>query len=236
MQSRREQLTPAVRARTIAAACDHVCLRVLGDDDAAGPQAYRGIYLDGAGAAYLVVRREVAAPAHAVRISCRTHLTGLGVLSLEGTCGRRLPAGDHPAAHHGDYDLIHVDLRVIRVLAPATGSAPAQCLRIGLADFRAAEADPWAMDTEPHRARLERDHQGPLRVIAALAQGTHAELLAVDGRGPRAASRAPGPRLPGRRRGRRRATRVRPVDGQPGGRRDVGRPVRRPTRLSQDPR
>lgn len=171
MQSRREQLTPAVRARTIAAACDHVCLRVLGDDDAAGPQAYRGIYLDGAGAAYLVVRREVAAPAHAVRISCRTHLSGLGVLSLEGTCGRRLPAGDHPAAHHGDYDLIHVDLRVIRVLAPATGSAPAQCLRIGLADFSAAEADPWAMDTEPHRARLERDHQGPLRVIAALAQG-----------------------------------------------------------------
>lgn len=190
MQSRREQLAPGVRAKTILAACDQIAMRVLDDEPGQpGPGSWLGVYLDRSGEAFLVVHPGTPAPKGTVRISCRASLSGLGVLRLDGCGGQRLRPQDHPAVQHAlcahsphghtlwepgaqSYDptnveLVRIDVGAVHVLTPATAADRAQCIRVDLTEYDAASADSWALDLEPHRSRLEHDHQEQLRLLAA---------------------------------------------------------------------
>lgn len=208
MEQRRQQLSAAVRARTIIAACDTV--RVRPADETAGDttgHGHLGVLVDRYGGAHLVISPNGQAPTGRVVITCRSGVPGLGVLRLEGTCGpaRQATADDsvhhlltlhrprweahhHLEPGHDEHDVLTAAIAVtaIRVLVPALPHARARSVHVPLSDYLLAGPDHWSLDTGPLATLLEREHQQELRRLAAahVPDAAGAVTVAVRGIGP----------------------------------------------------
>ncbi len=184
MKSRREQLRPEVRARTILAGCAYARLTALGEaaEELAGADQV-GLVVDHSGAAYLVLAHGAQPPEGRIRISCRASLPGLGVLRLEGRCGDPLRLVEQPdiadllmlhrtgwAATDESDELvvISIDLDAVTVLTPATDDRRAGVVPVALDQYFSAGPDAWLLYGESAREQLERAHQEHL---VALVQG-----------------------------------------------------------------
>lgn len=201
--TRREQLRPEVRARTIQAACAHARLTPCGDVPAdAASDGHLGVVFDRSGATFLVVGRGGRPPAGRFRITCRAGVPGLGVLRLEGRAGETVCLAAHPAvaellALHrptwaptadapdqpapDDLVVVAVDLDAVTVLTPATETCRAAVVPVDVAAYRSACPDGWLLDVEPTRESLERDHQADLRsLVLGLLQADLAATLTVS--------------------------------------------------------
>nr|WP_300142862.1 hypothetical protein [Propionicimonas sp.] len=184
MKSRREQLRPEVRARTILAGCAYARLTALGDAAEELADADQvGLVVDRSGAAYLVLAHGAQTPEGRIRISCRASLPGLGVLRLEGRCGDALRLVEQPdiaelltlhrtgwAATDESDELvvISLDLDAVTVLTPATDERRAGVVPVALDQYFSAGPDAWLLYGESAREQLERAHQEHL---VALVQG-----------------------------------------------------------------
>ena len=187
MTTRREQLRPEVRARTILAGCAHVRLTPRGDAPSdAACTGHVGILLDGAGSAYLVLAPDGRAPQGHFRITCRAAVPGLGVLRLEGRCGDTVCLATQPAvadlltlhresweaspelgsdAGADDLIVVSVDLEQVTVLTPATDTQRAGVVPVDLDAYSAARPDWWLLEVEHAQELLERDHQDELLAL-----------------------------------------------------------------------
>lgn len=187
MTTRREQLRPEVRARTILAGCARARLTPCGDVPAdAAADGHLGVLFDQSGSAYLIVAPDGRAPAGRFRITCRAWVPGLGVLRLEGRCGRAVCPASRPAvvellelnqsgwseAEAGrqfgadDLTVVSFDLEAVTVLTPATRTDRAGVVPVDLDAFESACPDPWLLEAETLRERLEREHQEELLSLA----------------------------------------------------------------------
>lgn len=203
METRRLQLSPQVRARTIQAACDAVELRPVGDVPAdVAASGHVGVLLDRSGNSYLVVDPAGRAPTGRVVVTCRSKQPGLGVLRLQGTCGPACSSDQHPDVRHllqlhrplweshdhlesaaddaADLLVVPIHLEEVRVLVPATATERARSIPVPLGDYRAASPDVWSMDPQPLRAHLEREHQDELRRLVARLRGGRAQDLMIS--------------------------------------------------------
>jgi hypothetical protein len=190
MKSRREQLRPEVRARTILAGCAYARLTALGEaaEELAGADQV-GLVVDHSGGAYLVLAPGAQAPQGRIRISCRASLPGLGVLRLEGRCGDALTLAEQPdiaellmlhrtgwAATDESDELVilALDLDAVTVLTPATGERRAGVVPVSLDQYFSAGPDAWLLYGESAREQLERAHQEHLLALVRDAPGSPA--------------------------------------------------------------
>lgn len=208
--TRREQLRPEVRARTIQAACAHARFTPCGDVAAdAACWGHFGVLFDQSGSAFLVAGPGGRLPAGRFRITCRAGVPGLGVLRLEGSVGSTVSLDARPAVdellavHRPDWagltespdqmdpdDLVvaAVELDAVTVLTPATETCRAAVVPVDLAAYWSACPDGWLLDVELTRKLLERDHQEELRSLvlgemqADLAAGLTVSVRAISPR------------------------------------------------------
>lgn len=201
MATRREQLRAEVRARTILAGCARARLTALEDGRPVGGCTHAvGLLTDAGGAVHLVVAPGAAAPPGRFRISCRAGAPGLGVLRLEGRCGR--PAcpeqpvvAEFLAGHrHGaasaagvttdEPTVLQVELDAVTVLVPATDTRRAGVVPVDLQAWAAASPDPWILEVEDVRVGLEADAQEELRSLVTARVPAYPEVVAVTDLSP----------------------------------------------------
>lgn len=181
MKTRREQLTPQTRARTILAACAEAHVQVLGEAPGDGAEEQLGLLLDSSGSAWLVLPEGGRAPSGLFRITCRARIPGLGVLRLDGRADAPAPAAAQVAvaellAGHrlhwpatadepGELVLVPVDLVAVTVLTPATDARRAEAVPVEVWDFRMAGPDEWLLYADAFGAHLEEHHQRELLAL-----------------------------------------------------------------------
>jgi hypothetical protein len=155
-----------------------------------------GLLLDDTGEVHLVVAPGARAPEGRFRITCRAGVPGLGVLRLEGRCGRpacpQQPAVAELLAGHaeGSVEIVEVptvltvELDAVTVLTPATDTCRAGVVPVDLAAWSTAAPDAWLLDGDAVRARLEDEYQDDLCRLVSSRVLAATDAVAVTDLGP----------------------------------------------------